>query len=501
MGSKKNNKTKGALKNSVKNAGNVTNIRSHKSVEVVDQSDLQKLTKEQLKTELKKRGVKSSGNKTELLQRLEKIGISGSMSLDAGIVSASSGKHKGIEHGRGAHRPNGDTFNTSKRHHYSQSDRRREKEEQSKLVIWRKPLTTLEYFGRELFLDLYTYGTKLLQYRFIVFICILMTASMSILIHVEGPHQKFLDIVQRKALWCLYWVGLGVLSSVGLGTGLHTFLLYLGPHIASVTLAAYECGSLRFPEPPYPDEIICPEDDGIPGEEISILAIMSKVRLEACLWGAGTALGELPPYFMARAARRSGYDPDDEEDLREFEELQRKKRHPSQMTFLDRAKLGVERLVEKVGFFGILACASIPNPLFDLAGITCGHFLVPFWTFFGATLIGKAVVKMHIQKMFVIIAFNEVLVEHAVSLLANIPYVGRKLQEPFKEFLAKQKTKLHRNRVASDTTMEGNLLSYIFEKFVICMVIYFVVSIINSLAQSHHKRLHKKNREQKKVKD
>lgn len=42
-------------------------------------------------------------------------------------------------------------------------------------------------------------------------------------------------------------------------------------------------------------------------------------------------------------------------------------------------------------------CPQIPNPLFDLAGITCGHFLVPFWTFFGATLIGKAIIKMHIQ--------------------------------------------------------------------------------------------------------
>ena len=41
--------------------------------------------------------------------------------------------------------------------------------------------------------------------------------------------------------------------------------------------------------------------------------------------------------------------------------------------------------------------SQIPNPLFDLAGITCGHFLVPFWTFFGATLIGKAIIKMHIQ--------------------------------------------------------------------------------------------------------
>lgn len=65
--------------------------------------------------------------------------------------------------------------------------------------------------------------------------------------------------------------------------------------------------------------------------------------------------------------------------------------------WLDKAKLAVESAVVKVGFWGILACASIPNPLFDLAGITCGHFLIPFWTFFGATIVGKAVIKMHIQ--------------------------------------------------------------------------------------------------------
>lgn len=36
--------------------------------------------------------------------------------------------------------------------------------------------------------------------------------------------------------------------------------------------------------------------------------------------GAGTAIGELPPYFMARAARLSGAEPDDE-DYEEFEEM------------------------------------------------------------------------------------------------------------------------------------------------------------------------------------
>jgi len=103
------------------------------------------------------------------------------------------------------------------------------------------------------------------------------------------------------------------------------------------------------------------------------------------------------------------------EDTEEFLELQEKLKNPEKMTRFERAKYGIQQLVERVGFFGILAAASIPNPLFDLAGITCGHFLVPFWTFFGATLIGKAVIKMHIQKVFVILAFNKELFEGEVA--------------------------------------------------------------------------------------
>lgn len=59
---------------------------------------------------------------------------------------------------------------------------------------------------------------------------------------------------------------------------------------------------------------------------------MLKVRVEAMMWGAGTALGELPPYFMARAARLSGRPIDeDKEDLIEFEELLKKEDHPETM--------------------------------------------------------------------------------------------------------------------------------------------------------------------------
>lgn len=129
-----------------------------------------------------------------------------------------------------------------------------------------------------------------------------------------------------------------------------------------------------------------------------------------------------------------------------------------------------------------------------MAGITCGHFLVPFWTFFGATLIGKAVIKMHLQKIVVIIAFNELLIEKAVDYLAFIPAVGKKFQEPFKAFLQNQKERLHRGKT---TKHKGNLLQKVFEVFVIGMIIYFILSIINSLAQSWHKRIHKKTNSKK----
>lgn len=86
---------------------------------------------------------------------------------------------------------------------------------------------------------------------------------------------------------------------------------------------------------------------------------MSKVRPETILWGAGTALGELPPYFIAKSARLSGYDPDDADDLQAFEELKKKRELGVNLSILERAKLLVERIVEKVGFLGILACASV----------------------------------------------------------------------------------------------------------------------------------------------
>lgn len=63
------------------------------------------------------------------------------------------------------------------------------------------------------------------------------------------------------------------------------------------------------------------------------------------MWGAGTAIGELPPYFMARAARLSGH------DLEEVIEDDTNSVWSSM----------IKNVVEKAGFMGILVCASVRN--------------------------------------------------------------------------------------------------------------------------------------------
>ncbi|KAM5274639.1 vacuole membrane protein 1 isoform 2-T2 [Ctenodactylus gundi] len=317
--------------------------------------------------------------------------------------------------------------------------KRRDREERQNIVLWRQPLITLQYFILETLVVLKEWTSKLWHRQSIVVSFLLLLAVLVATYYVEGAHQQYVRRIEKQFLLYAYWIGLGILSSVGLGTGLHTFLLYLG---------------------------------------------------------IGTAIGELPPYFMARAARLSGAEPDDEE-YQEFEEML--EHAEAAQDFPSRAKLAVQNLVQKVGFFGILACASIPNPLFDLAGITCGHFLVPFWTFFGATLIGKAIIKMHIQKIFVIITFSKHIVEQMVAFIGAVPGIGPSLQKPFQEYLEAQRQKLH-HRSEMGAPQGENWLSWMFEKLVVVMVCYFILSIVNSMAQSYAKRIQQRLNSEEKTK-
>ncbi|CAF3325187.1 unnamed protein product [Rotaria socialis] len=382
--------------------------------------------------------------------------------------------------------------------------------EADKIVLWRHPVCTINYCVLELIYIFHHIIKRFVSYRKTLFASIILILFLTFLYNTEGSHQTSIQTIETLFFWLLYWFGLGVASSIGLGTGLHTFLLYLGPFIAQVTLAAYECGSIKFPRPPYPNEIVCPSliststvrtitndndtvlTDLLETGPISFWKILWKVKIEAFFWGLGTAFGELPPYFMARAARLGTSDNSDDEELLEFEALviNAELYSSRNLTLFERVRYLVYRLIKRIGFLGILLCASIPNPLFDLAGITCGYFLISFWTFFLATIIGKALIKMSIQTVFIIFLFSEHHVERIIRWMKHIPHYGGLLQTPFKDWLLEQKGKMHRKPGENLTNHVTKIsaLTKVFNLFVAGMIIYFIASIINSLAQRYYKR-------------
>ena len=98
-------------------------------------------------------------------------------------------------------------------------------------MIWRKPLTTLKLFTYEAS----QFAKSVLQrlHREKVNVAV----ALVVCLFGYGSVSILFEEVKNDITWGLYWLWLGILSSIGLGTGLHTFLLFLGPFIAKVTLA------------------------------------------------------------------------------------------------------------------------------------------------------------------------------------------------------------------------------------------------------------------------
>ncbi|KAJ2725719.1 hypothetical protein GGI07_001087 [Coemansia sp. Benny D115] len=308
---------------------------------------------------------------------------------------------------------------------------------------------------------------------------------------MPGPHVRAFGLVDAWVAWHSYWVMLGVLSSIGLGAGLHTFVLFLGPHIARVTLTAYECGAVEFAvRGPLAFQCGVPLGDpvmaGVEAGGGLFWPVLRKVALESLCWGAGTAVGELPPYFIARAASAAGQGDAEHQRLR-------RKAAAGRASVKDRALLSIYELLRRFGFAGILLFAAIPNPLFDLAGITCGHFGVPFWTFFGATFLGKAFIKSTVQSAVVITAFSKDMVAAVLAFLGHVSPWAHDLAE---NVLRRQAAAFGRagsgssqqssaDPLSSSSSSSLSLVGSVWNACISIMLIYFVISTLESFAQSY----------------
>lgn len=75
--------------------------------------------------------------------------------------------------------------------------------------------------------------------------------------------------------------------------------------------------------------------------------------IEAFLWGLGTALGELPPYFIARAASIAG------QKTEELNELLDETNNPQGL--VANLKLGLFRFLKRNAFVAVTIAASVSH--------------------------------------------------------------------------------------------------------------------------------------------
>ena len=162
----------------------------------------------------------------------------------------------------------------------------------------------------------------------------------------------------------LYWFGLGVLSTIGLGFGFHTGIFFLFPYIINY----YET------QP-----------------SITILNTIIMCLPKIIIWGLGSAIGELPPYLLALKYDRSNTEIIKNEKIKKILKLLYSK--------IDCSK-------NHIRFISILLLSSWPNATFDMCGLMCGYYNIALKDFLIPTMIGKSLIKAPIQSFVVLYLYT-----------------------------------------------------------------------------------------------
>lgn len=345
------------------------------------------------------------------------------------------------------------------------------------------------------------YGSRAIKHPYTLKIVLPGAISWYAAYQVDGAHQQHMDEVTKTIMYILWWIGLGILSSVGLGSGMHTGILFLFPHIFKVTSAIENMATLcngtsydidprdnmwyRLPlQQDFECHATSTDNDG----SAIFLRIYWHCLPAAFLWGAGTAMGEIPPYWTAYAAKMSGeVDEDDAGDIDEVEQLAQHDGAP--VDPLTATKIWMIQFMKRWGFWGVLIMSAWPNALFDLCGICCGSCLMPFWHFFTACWLGKACVKAPAQLGVLVLLFSETYrdtyVNAAKAFLSQIPGVG----EGFASKLQAGVDKLRDTAAKAEQSEEagGFGVSDILPTVMFLLIATFALSCIEQFAQAQQR--------------
>ncbi|KAF8821736.1 putative TDC1 [Cardiosporidium cionae] len=373
----------------------------------------------------------------------------------------------------------------------------------SQLTLLRHPIRTCTLFGVMLVSFISFLIKKMIWHRMRFVLVLLSLQALFLSTYLEGPHTEIILEIWIYLKLIVWWVGLGILSSVGLGTGMHSGLLFLFPHFFLICSTSEMCSSLNFDartnmwqnamQTSEHFQCISQNASDAFDSKITLFGLILKVFPYGFLWGVGSAIGELPPYLASYATALA------RKNDEEFEEL-KAGINSNKRTFIQRMKLWTMEMVENYGSLSVLLLSAWPNAFFDLCGIVCGHFLMPFWRFFMALFVGKAVIKIFIQCCFFILLFSSKFSQFRTGLIFKSArlwplryWITHKFgtEEAFEAIVLSKIHQLRHGGMGEEKLGESGLLRFstIFFFIMLAILAVFVASCIQQSAQMRQKEL------------
>jgi hypothetical protein len=187
-------------------------------------------------------------------------------------------------------------------------------------------------------------------------------------------------ILNQYLIFFIWWFILGVLATIGLGTGMYTGTFYLFPFILNIKNQSQICGNTEFSLLDF--ECINEEYNN----ETTNLQILSKAMPPILIWAAGTCVGEIPPYMMAKFAKSS-----------------------DEIPYINK---NIVNYLQSYSFSTITALAVMPNFTFDMCGMASGFLGIPLYKFLSASFIGKGLIKAPIEAYAIMFILDDYINEY-----------------------------------------------------------------------------------------
>lgn len=356
-----------------------------------------------------------------------------------------------------------------------------------KISFYYNPIKTLRLF----FLEIKTIVNNLYKkYKKFNVIIIGFLFFILLLYRIRHRYEHLNDFLIYAEV-IIWWLSLGILSSIGLGCGMHSGVLFLFPHLYTICSTSEFCKSLNFDSRTNMWGSLLSagkhfECLGRDEENVTFSKLFLKTYPYCLIWGIGTAIGELPPYLTSYYAAQTKLN---DEEYEEFE----KDIKEGKTNLITKMKIWMINFIQKYGGVSVFLFSCWPNIMFDLCGICCGHFLMPFQSFFIPLVLGKAVVKTIFQCLFLIIVFSNNYRDLQLRILektvTTIPlhWFSKKFKNSsyLEKFLDEKIALLKYGKNGGGQRS----IMFLFNLFFFTVITIFVISCINQIARAYQKEL------------